>query len=305
MWNFQADCIRRRCPGKVGGCAAALTKLLGDRRRVHLATRRHLDGRDLDDAGRPGRDPAVPFGPLGVLVDWGRFRGGLLDSQAGVPKILRYGVRSDLVEYVEGAYNASLYAAGAPLRRPFVDLAARDRPVDVTHLWNAAEVGRNAKHGRHRDGVARALRSMWGATEEQGGRKRLRMRLDTAGSRATLGRNQVQPDYVRALLDSKIVVVSQRDGWEDHYRLMEGLALGGLVFTDPMQPLPRYLEDGVSVVVYRSLAELRDKILRYLAEDEERVAIARRGHRIALDHHRSWHVMERVIFGNWSDPLLR
>ena len=106
-------------------------------------------------------------------------------------------------------------------------------------------------------------------------------------------------------MESKIVVVSQRDIWEDHYRLMEALVCGGMVMTDPMSSLPKYLEDGVSVVVYRSLSELRDKVWHYLRNGEERTAIARRGHRIALDHHRSWHGLERILFGNWSDPLSR
>mmetsp|Transcript_196 Transcript_196/g.400 ORF Transcript_196/g.400 Transcript_196/m.400 type:complete len:132 (+) Transcript_196:195-590(+) len=131
------------------------------------------------------------------------------------------------------------------------------------------------------------------------------MILSPMGRRSRPGRNSVQKEYVDTLTSTKIVVTSQRDRWEDHYRLMEALATGALVMTDPMSSLPRYLKDGESLVVYHSLAELKEKILYYLDHDDERLAIARKGHWIAMNHHRSWHGLERIIFGDWTKPMGR
>lgn len=80
---------------------------------------------------------------------------------------------------------------------------------------------------------------------------------------------------------------------------MEALAAGAMVMTDSMH-LPLHLKDGESVIVYCSLTDLWEKIVHYLNHPEERLAIARRGHWIAMEHHRSWVWMERMIFGNWS-----
>ena len=295
-------------------CARELVRVLGDPSHVHYATRRQIRDKRLADATSLG-DPDQPFGPLGVPIDWATHRGGILGHVEGVPRVLRYGVRTDLVDYVEGHYNLSLYedlddgVGGAGTqdgrehpRGPFVDLPAMHRPVDVAHMWTP---GSDKRHGLHRTGIALALRDMRDRPPPEGWSRNVTMELDPTGRRAKFGRNDVQPSYVARLMESKIVVVSQRDIWEDHYRLMEALVCGGMVMTDPMSSLPKYLEDGVSVVVYRSLSELRDKVWHYLRNGEERTAIARRGHRIALDHHRSWHGLERILFGNWSDPLSR
>jgi len=48
--------------------------------------------------------------------------------------------------------------------------------------------------------------------------------LDASQSnpRSVQGRNSVHQDYVEALLYYKIVVVTQRDTWEDHFRIGRG-----------------------------------------------------------------------------------
>ena len=132
------------------------------------------------------------------------------------------------------------------------------RKTDVFHPWMP---GSRTRLAEHRNGVALALRRL----EEE--RPDLTMILVPMGARSRPGRNAVQKAYVDALLSSKIVVTSQRDRWEDHYRLMEALATGALVLTDPMTHLPSHLVDGESLVVYRSLAELRDKIVYYLENE--------------------------------------
>lgn len=102
-----------------------------------------------------------------------------------------------------------------------------------------------------------------------------------------------------SLLQHKIVVTAQRDTYEDHYRLMEALVGGALVFTDPMHPLPYMLEDGKNVIMYSSISDLKEKILYYIndpAGQKKRVQIAKKGYEVVMNYHRSWHVMERLIF---------
>ena len=46
------------------------------------------------------------------------------------------------------------------------------------------------------------------------------------------------------------MIVCYQDNWEGHYRLMELLLVGALTITYPMHPLPLYLINRDSVVVY-------------------------------------------------------
>ena len=80
---------------------------------------------------------------------------------------------------------------------------------------------------------------------------------------------------------------------------MEALAGGALVLTDPMQPLPVHVHDGKHLLVYKSLGQLKKLIKYYLEHPKERLKIARAGHKVAMTAHRSWHIMERFILGEW------
>ena len=134
-----------------------------------------------------------------------------------------------------------------------------------------------------------------------------------AGNALQAGRRNVHSDYIQAMLHSKIIVVTQRDDWEDHYRLFEALVSGAMVMTDRMLSLPKGLETGVSIVEFQSEEDLRDKILYYISHDKERMEIARRGREVAMREHRTFHRVEQVVFGremsdcSWSgggsDPL--
>jgi spore maturation protein CgeB len=99
------------------------------------------------------------------------------------------------------------------------------------------------------------------------------------------------------MLKSKIIVVSQRDGWEDHYRLMEAIVSGAMIMTDSMLSLPDGYQDGISIVEYDSARDLKDKVTYYLQHTSERQSIAAKGRRLAMTKHRSWHRMEELIFG--------
>jgi hypothetical protein len=120
--------------------------------------------------------------------------------------------------------------------------------------------------------------------------------VDVAGEAARNGRRKVKSEYIDTLLKSKIVVVTQRDSWEDHYRLFEALVTGGLVLTDRMLSLPAGLVNGTNIIEFISQDDLRSKIRYYLLHPDERIEIARQGRLVAMSQHRSWHRIEEIIF---------
>jgi spore maturation protein CgeB len=66
---------------------------------------------------------------------------------------------------------------------------------------------------------------------------------------------------------------------------------------DEMLSLPHSLQDGKSVVFFRSLDELQELAMYYLQHTEERLEIARNGWEICMRKHRSWHRLEEMLFG--------
>jgi hypothetical protein len=100
------------------------------------------------------------------------------------------------------------------------------------------------------------------------------------------------------LASSKIVIVTQSDEWEhSDNRLMEALASGAMVMADNMVAPPGGLTNRTNIIFFDSLESL-DRLLRYyLIHDKEREVIARRGRELALGRNRSWHVIEKLIFG--------
>ncbi len=107
----------------------------------------------------------------------------------------------------------------------------------------------------------------------------------------------IQLKYVSALLHCKIVVIAQRDEWEDHYRLYESLASGALVMTDPMLAPPEGLKNKTNILIYDNLKSLRRMIQYYLESSSRRNSVARRGMELALGRYRSWHRVEQLLFG--------
>jgi hypothetical protein len=107
----------------------------------------------------------------------------------------------------------------------------------------------------------------------------------------------VQLEYVQKLVSSKIVVIAQRDEWEDHYRLMESLASGALVMTDQMLAAPAGLKNMTNVIIYDSPSSLKRLIRYYLKHNTKRQAIAKKGFELAAGRNRAWHRIEEVLFG--------
>ena len=131
---------------------------------------------------------------------------------------------------------------------------------------------------------------------DMGKSESLNVFVGLAGDVARVGRREVKSEYIDALLRSKINALSQRDSWEDHYRLFEALVTGGMVLTDRMLSLPEGLQNGTHIVEYISQEDLRSKIRYYLSHPEERIEIARQGRLLAMSRHRSWHRLEEIVF---------
>eukprot|EP00977_Amphora_coffeiformis_P001018 scaffold219_cov156-Amphora_coffeaeformis.AAC.16 len=193
-------------------------------------------------------------------------------------------VRTDTVE----ALHVALKKQGHNLAYPIEKLP---RATDVIHLWPLNETKKvNTQYAKLRIRVSEIL-------TELGRKHNLKTFIGLAGKPLKEGRRDVAGDYIKMLLDTKIVVIAQRDFWEDHYRLMEALVSGACVLTDFMHGLPEGLKNGTSVLMYTSPQDLEDLILYYLGHDEERIEIGKRGREIAMQRHRTWHRMEEIIFG--------
>jgi spore maturation protein CgeB len=68
-------------------------------------------------------------------------------------------------------------------------------------------------------------------------------------------------------------------------RLFEVPAAGGFLLTDWVEEIDAAYKEGEHLACWRDLKELRQKIAYYLSHDEERRAVARRGHEHFLRHH--------------------
>jgi hypothetical protein len=189
-------------------------------------------------------------------------------------------VRTDIVEaiatHIRQQSNHSL-----------IDLPHRPRRIDVAHHWPpSTEV---AQFSNLRNRVSTWLIEKFG-TDYQ-------VVCEMAGQHDRVGRRHAQQGYIESMVDSKILVVAQRDTYEDHYRLYEALASGSLVMADPMYTLPPTLQNGTHLLVYASLPNLISLVQYYLQNDIERLTIAQAGFRMGLSRHRSWHRMEEIILG--------
>ena len=193
-----------------------------------------------------------------------------------------YVVRS---EYADAILKDNLNQEG------YTHISDLFRPIDVAHFWNISD-----KHYfcNLRDGVNQVLLEDLSHVSNQQNWTIVADIISKGGGR---GRTSLQLDYVEALKQSKIVIVGQRDGWEDHYRLFEAVIGGALVMTDPMLTLPEGYLNGTNIIIYKGFQHLRDLIIYYLDHPQERIQIAHQGWDLAMQRHRSYHWMEKLIFG--------
>lgn len=209
-----------------------------------------------------------------------------------------YTVRTDYAEAVERLFLKLLGGNGTEPTWPTpMDTI---RPVDVWHHWDKEQKPERKYEYRHfshlRSAVSDVVSSLDGIMV--GGRE-ITAVAKSISEGGSIGRTEVDQEYLESLLKTKIVVVAQRDAWEDHYRLFEAFTGGAMVMTDTMLSLPDGLVDGESVVMYKSREHLRLLLLYYLhpKQDEARMAIAFKGFEVAMGRHRSHHRMEEVFFG--------
>lgn len=178
-----------------------------------------------------------------------------------------------------------------------------ERQIDITHFWPIplpnVDVGVGEVESNLRARVSRIIATMAEDTKNYAvhGAKNVSVYIGLAGKASRVGRRIVATEYIEAMLRTKIIVITQRDAWEDHYRLFEGLVSGAMVLCDRMLSLPNGLRNGTHLIEFVSAQDFINQALYYLQRDDERIAIATAGRKEAMTRHRSWHRMEYIIFG--------
>lgn len=205
-------------------------------------------------------------------------------------KRFHFSVRGDIFEAFEKDLPNYLNEIGLPSTMNRVDLP---RPKDAVHFWDM----NNRRKALLRCEVSRHLMALNDTYPE----RNLTLFANIVGNRGKLGRTTVNWDYVRAMLEFKIVVVAQRDRHEDHYRLFEALISGAMVMSDPAMSLPYGVVHNETIILYRSMSQLQNQIIYYLDHPEERLRIARAGLELALNHHLGRNRYEDIILGDWDN----
>jgi hypothetical protein len=234
------------------------------------------------------------YNPSNGLIQKGHIDPNL--TSAGGPVLhCPFAVRSDIVHAVQQAVVEVENNSTLALEQHVI---MYNRPIDVLHLWKLLKDSGNAEL---RNNVTLMV-DAWNGTSCSNDNRTMNTVTTEKGNRSHRGRNSVHQDYVQAMISAKIVIVTQRDLWEDHYRLMEALVCGALVIADTMLAPPKGLVHGETIVFFETLQELEEAVMYYLIHEEERRAIAQRGWRLAMGRHRSWHRIEELFFGT---PLTR
>ncbi len=181
-------------------------------------------------------------------------------------------------------------------------VVVKERPGDVIHHWPA--FGRGVNRGSHkkRNDLLRSLTSLTLANMTLPPYNLSDVFCGMHGVAKDKGRQSTSDAYVDSILHYKIMVVTQRDVFEGHLRLFEGLVSGAMVLHDRIIAPPIGLEENVNIVYFDNQDELQDKVMYYLNHTEERLAIARRGRKLAMCQSRTWHRMEQIILGKTITP---
>jgi len=192
---------------------------------------------------------------------------------------------------------------------------ASTRPIDVSHYWQSSEnMVSSLYYTALRQRVTRQLNETqrYLARQESGsakfvdrvglsdGEEDMMIELEVSGDEEDDENNDAFGStlHIALIASSKIVVVAQNDEWEDHdNRLLEAMGCGAMVLADAMLAPPVGLKNKTNIVFFDSPESLDRLIRYYLSENEKREAIARRGVKFALGRHRSWHVLEALLFG--------
>lgn len=128
----------------------------------------------------------------------------------------------------------------------------------------------------------------------------LAMQIGTVSECGAIGRSGINQAYKQYLYDSKIILHANPDPWEGDSRLWEALASGALVFVDRLHaPIRHPLIDAQHLLFYdltdEGMANLEQKIIHYLADEQARRRIGQQGREFVLNHHRSIHRVDDII----------
>jgi hypothetical protein len=202
-----------------------VTRLL-DSTRIRRFKRSIVTGRKWNETTR--------FIERGRFVNYGNWR-----DHSGAPvQHINYGVRSDVVEGFQKLLLAQQGNDFTGQKEEQVMVRGLTRSTDVAHFWPLEGYGDaqviRGKASRLRDAVSETIHTRL---------KNSSVFVGLTGEAQDAGRNQAQRSYLAKLFDSKIVVVSQKDDWEDHYRLMEAMVSGAMVMTG------KYLYDASCLLV--------------------------------------------------------
>lgn len=277
--------------------------------QVHYLKRSVVTNRNFNDILN-----WVEPGSMDTYSDWSSYASSPVYS-------LPYAVRTDLVDTIETILlqdddTQDYHPTKSHNNLIELGILQRNRSIDVTHFWPSPpdriplegggrsqgvdRGGRLHNNARLRDLVSIVLEDLNTTSvtvANHSGSTRIHAMTGLAGRAGDKGRDNVNTEYAQRLLSSKIVVVAQKDHWEAHHRLMEALISGACVFSDDMMSIPSDYKDGESIVFYNSIANLKNKVLFYLKHPVQRLKIAQRGLEVSMQRHRSWLLMEEVIFG--------
>lgn len=195
--------------------------------------------------------------------------------------ILEYVKENHLKEYESAIENNNLNEAIAHL----------PRPMDVRNFWNKEWCNHQCSF---RNQIAEIVQSI------PVRHPNITTSTKVIGEIHQAGRKNLQPGYIDGLMTTKIIVLAQRDGYEDQVRFFEALLSGALVMADPQIYMPHGVNDGENIIVYNSWSDLEHNILYYLKNDKERLAIAQRGRELALTYHEPWHQAKRIYLNDMT-----
>jgi hypothetical protein len=253
--------------------------------RLYLITRSATSRRSFHRHGATlSFNFTIPVKLLPRPIDYSTWIGSVC---AGI-KHYHFPVRDDIYGAFLDVLKNSTWKEGST----FVpDPVLLKRPKDVAHFWDPQSL----RMSHFRSAVSNWIRKLADPPYN------LSAFGDIVGWRAMKGRHLVHPQYLDALLQYKIIVVCQRDRYEDHMRLFEALVSGAMVISDHMYDFPAGIEDNNGIVVFQGLGDLREKILYYLEHKEERLTIAKVGRITALRRHREWHRWEDILLNPWNN----
>lgn len=83
-------------------------------------------------------------------------------------------------------------------------------------------------------------------------------------------------------------------------RIFDVLACQGFLITNFQSEIPEYFEDGVDLITYDSISDLKGKIEYYLNHDEERLQIAKNGYEKVKNQYTYIHRLNQMIRIAWN-----